>query len=166
MRDVALSSMKIKSAHSCRFVHPAKFRCIMNTINNFLKIVFERGGNCLRAKKLTVLIEKIAGSFSFSPHLQFFTSKLIDLIVRLLWKLVYRFIRPWQTYMVSLFNLIKPLVPLKNWSSYKVGGKRKKSQIANNSKNFVHPFCTQLIAGFYRTCAAICKSVSCKIVLT
>ena len=37
MRDVTLLSIKIK------FVHPAKFRCIMLTLNKLFKTEFERG---------------------------------------------------------------------------------------------------------------------------
>ena len=36
--------MKNKSVHSCRFVHHAKFHCIMTTLNKLFKIEFERGG--------------------------------------------------------------------------------------------------------------------------
>ena len=35
--------MKNKSVHSCRFVHHAKFYCIMTTLNKLFKIKFERG---------------------------------------------------------------------------------------------------------------------------
>ena len=35
--------MKNKSVHSCRFVHHAKFHCIMTTFNKLFKIEFERG---------------------------------------------------------------------------------------------------------------------------
>ena len=41
MRDVMLLSMKNKSVHSCRFVHHAKFHCIMTTLNKLFKIKFE-----------------------------------------------------------------------------------------------------------------------------
>ena len=44
MRDVTLSSMKNKSDHSCRFVHHAKFHCIMTTLNKFFKFEFQGGG--------------------------------------------------------------------------------------------------------------------------
>ena len=33
-----------KSAHSCRFVHHAKFYCILTTLINVFKIEFERRG--------------------------------------------------------------------------------------------------------------------------
>ena len=36
--------MKNKSVHSCRFVHHAKFHCIMTTLIKLFKIEFERGG--------------------------------------------------------------------------------------------------------------------------
>ena len=36
--------MKNKSVHSCRFVHHAKFHCIMTTLSKLFKIEFERGG--------------------------------------------------------------------------------------------------------------------------
>ena len=36
--------MKNKSVHSCRFVHHAKFHCIMAMLNRLFKIEFERGG--------------------------------------------------------------------------------------------------------------------------
>ena len=36
--------MKNKSVHSCRFVHHAKFHCIMTTLNNLFKVEFEKGG--------------------------------------------------------------------------------------------------------------------------
>ena len=35
--------MKNKSVHSCRFVHQAKFHCIMTTLKKLYKIKFERG---------------------------------------------------------------------------------------------------------------------------
>ena len=35
--------MKNKSVHSWRFVHHAKFHCIMTTLNKLFKIEFERG---------------------------------------------------------------------------------------------------------------------------
>ena len=35
--------MKNKSVHSCRFVHHAKFDCIITTLNKLFKIEFERG---------------------------------------------------------------------------------------------------------------------------
>ena len=44
MRDVTLLSMKNKSVQNCRFVHHAKFRCIMTTLNKLFKIEFERRG--------------------------------------------------------------------------------------------------------------------------
>ena len=34
--------MKNKSVHSCRFVHHAKFHCIMTTLKRLFKIEFER----------------------------------------------------------------------------------------------------------------------------
>ena len=43
MRDVTLYSMKNKSVHSCRFVHHAKFHCIMTTLKTLFEIKFERG---------------------------------------------------------------------------------------------------------------------------
>ena len=66
--------------------------------------------------------DTIDGSFSFSPHLQIFTCNFFDDIVQLLWKFTYRVIRPWQTYLVFILNLVKPLVTLIYWSSYDVGG--------------------------------------------
>ena len=52
MRDVTLLSMKNKSVQNCRFVHHAKFHCIMTTLNKLFKIEFERlggGGDWKRA---------------------------------------------------------------------------------------------------------------------
>ena len=66
------------------------------------------------------------GSFSFSPHLQIFTCLFVDHIVQLLWKFTYRLIRPRQTYLVFILNLVKPLVTLINWSSCDVGGEKEK----------------------------------------
>ena len=59
---------------------------------------------------------------NFFPPLQFFTFKFIDDIVPLLWKFTYRLIRPRQTYLVFILNLVKPLVTLIYWSSCEVGG--------------------------------------------
>ena len=57
MRDVTLLSMKNKSVQLCQFVHHAKFRCIMTTLNKLFKIDFERwGGNRKRAKIGIVLV--------------------------------------------------------------------------------------------------------------
>ena len=36
--------MKNKSVQSCRFVHHAKFHCIMTTLHKLFKIELERGG--------------------------------------------------------------------------------------------------------------------------
>ena len=36
--------MKNKSVQNCRFVHHAKFHCIMKTLNRLFKTEFERGG--------------------------------------------------------------------------------------------------------------------------
>ena len=44
MRHVTLLSMKNKSVQNCRFVHHAKFHCIMTTLNKLFKIEFERWG--------------------------------------------------------------------------------------------------------------------------
>ena len=44
MRDVTLLSMKNKSVQNCRFVHHAKFHCIVTTLNKLFKIEFERWG--------------------------------------------------------------------------------------------------------------------------
>ena len=38
-----MNSMKNKPDHSCRFVHHAKFYCIMITLNKLFKSEFERG---------------------------------------------------------------------------------------------------------------------------
>ena len=35
--------MKIKSVQNCRFVHHAKFHCIMTMLNRLFSIEFERG---------------------------------------------------------------------------------------------------------------------------
>ena len=43
--------MKNKSVQNCRFVHHAKFHCIMTTLNILFSIEFEKGGgNWKRAK--------------------------------------------------------------------------------------------------------------------
>ena len=54
MRDVTLLSMKNKSVQNCRFVHHAKFHCIMTTLNKLFKIEFERwgGGELEKSRKL------------------------------------------------------------------------------------------------------------------
>ena len=44
MRDLTLLSMKNKSVQNCRFVHHAKFHCIMTALNKLFKIEFERWG--------------------------------------------------------------------------------------------------------------------------
>ena len=43
MRDVTLYSMKKKIVHNCRFVHHAKFHCIMTMLYKLIKIDFDRG---------------------------------------------------------------------------------------------------------------------------
>ena len=43
MRDVTLWSINNKSDQNCRFVHHAKFHCIMTTFNRLFKIQFGRG---------------------------------------------------------------------------------------------------------------------------
>ena len=64
------------------------------------------------------------GSFSSPPppHLQIFTCIFVHHTVQLLWKFTYRLIRPRQTYLVFILNLVKPLVTLMYWSSCEVGG--------------------------------------------
>ena len=74
------------------------------------------------------LFDTNRGFFSFSPHLQIFTSKFVDHIVRLLWKFTYRLIRPRQPYLVFILNLVKPLVTLISWKWRQVGGKGKRAQ--------------------------------------
>ena len=44
MRDVTLLSMKNKSVQNCRFVHHAKFHCIMTTLNKLFKLNLKGGG--------------------------------------------------------------------------------------------------------------------------
>ena len=44
MRDVTLLNMKNKSVHSCRFVHHAKYHCLMTTLIKLFEIEFEKGG--------------------------------------------------------------------------------------------------------------------------
>ena len=41
---------------SCRFVHHAKFHCIMTTLNKLFKIEFEGGGDWKRAHLLSFFI--------------------------------------------------------------------------------------------------------------
>ena len=48
--------MKNKSVHSCRFVHHAKFHCIMTTLNKLFKVEFERGGTGKEPKNEVVLL--------------------------------------------------------------------------------------------------------------
>ena len=43
MRDVTLESMENKSVQNSRFVHHAKFHCIVTTLNRFFKTEFEGG---------------------------------------------------------------------------------------------------------------------------
>ena len=44
MRNVTLLSMKNKSVQNCRFVHHAKFHCIMTTLNKLFKFRRKGGG--------------------------------------------------------------------------------------------------------------------------
>ena len=55
MRDVTLLSMKNKSVQNCRFVHHAKFHCIMTTLNKLFKIEFERWGELEKSQQLFFL---------------------------------------------------------------------------------------------------------------
>ena len=50
--------MKNKSVHSCRFVHHAKFHCIMTTLNKLFKIKFERGGGKLEKSQILLQNER------------------------------------------------------------------------------------------------------------
>ena len=66
--------MKNKSVHSCRFVHHAKFHCIMTTVNKLFKIEFERGETGKKPKISNVLFSIFQiktrariGSFPVSP---------------------------------------------------------------------------------------------------
>ena len=43
--------MKNKSFQNCRFVHHAKFHCIVTTLNRLFKIEFERGGGELEKSR-------------------------------------------------------------------------------------------------------------------
>ena len=42
--------MKNKSVQNCRFVHHAKFHCIMTTLNRLFKIELERGGGLEKSR--------------------------------------------------------------------------------------------------------------------
>ena len=44
------------------------------------------------------------------PHLQIFIFEVSVHFVRLSWQLICRLIRPWQTYLIFIINLVKPLV--------------------------------------------------------
>ena len=72
--------------------------------------------------------EKEPGLFFLPPHLQIFTCKFYDHIVWLLWKFTYRLIRPRQTYLVFILNLVKPLVTLISWNWREVGEKEKEPE--------------------------------------
>ena len=54
MRDVTLLSMKNKYVQNCRFVHHAKFHCIMTTLNKLFKIEFERWGGKLEKNPIII----------------------------------------------------------------------------------------------------------------
>ena len=59
--------MKNKSVHSCRFVHHAKFHCIMTTLNKLFKFEFERRGETGKEPNLVYIgakgaFRKILGS--------------------------------------------------------------------------------------------------------
>ena len=43
--------MMNKSVQNCRFVHHAKFHCIMTTLNRLFKIEFERGGGLEKSRQ-------------------------------------------------------------------------------------------------------------------
>ena len=52
--------MKNKSVQNCRFVHHAKFHCIMTTLNRLFKIEFERGGGTGKEPtELQILCKKL-----------------------------------------------------------------------------------------------------------
>ena len=54
--------MKNKSVQNCRFVHHAKFHCIMTTLKELFKIKFERGGGTGKEPKLFIIfIRKFCG---------------------------------------------------------------------------------------------------------
>ena len=50
--------MKNKSVQNCRFVHHAKFHCIMTTLNRLFKVNLKGGGNWKRAPSLFSLTPK------------------------------------------------------------------------------------------------------------
>ena len=51
--------MKNKSVQNCRFVHHAKFHCIVTTLNRLFKIEFERGGGTGKEPKKRDFFVKI-----------------------------------------------------------------------------------------------------------
>ena len=51
MRDVTLLNMKNKSVHSCRFVHHAKYHCLMTTLIKLFEIEFEKGGELEKSQQ-------------------------------------------------------------------------------------------------------------------
>ena len=54
--------MKNKSVQNCRFVHHAKFHCIVTTLNRLFKIEFERGGDWKRALLKYICSTRIASN--------------------------------------------------------------------------------------------------------
>ena len=70
------------------------------------------------------------------PHLQFFTSKTTVITNRLTRKLACGLIGPWQTYLVFIFNILKPLITSLNWCSYEVGGNGKRAHCDAASSGF------------------------------
>ena len=47
--------MENKSVQNCRFVHHAKFHCIVTTLHRLFKIEFERGGETGKEPNIFVL---------------------------------------------------------------------------------------------------------------
>ena len=48
--------MKNKSVQNCRFVHHAKFHCIMKTLNRLFKTEFERGGELEKSRSVFIAL--------------------------------------------------------------------------------------------------------------
>ena len=54
--------MKNKFVQNCRFVHHAKFHCIMTTLNRLFKIEFERGGGTGKEPKTQIWFKNFIAS--------------------------------------------------------------------------------------------------------
>ena len=90
--------MKNKSVQNCRFVHHAKFRCIMTMLNRIFSIEFERGGDWKRAAMLCFCMNIFVRFAKFEFFLRFFLEDRCFAFILCYSHVVYRMSTPFENF--------------------------------------------------------------------